>query len=336
MTRDLTLLLAGNNTVAQRERIEAGLERPWRVLTWRPDVEDREDFLAMLPRADALIGGDLLGGWPPGLKLGLYQISFTGCDWVSESQLPAGCRFCNTYEHETAIAEYILLNLLEWQIDLAEIDRDFRERRWDVGWPTHDGHGELRGKTVGIVGYGHIGREVALRCAPFGVRVIGVARSEKATPAELDWLGISDGAGAADLHRLYAESDFIVVCCLLSDQTRGMVNSDAFSRMRDNAVLINVARGPVVDEQALYEALSNNQIRGATIDVWYNYPESGKVHPQPSDFALLELGNIRVSPHNSGSTKETSERRWASVIDNLNRFARNDELRNVVFTGTGG
>jgi phosphoglycerate dehydrogenase-like enzyme len=176
---------------------------------------------------------------------------------------------------------------------------------------------------------------VRSHCDAFGVRIIGVARSEKATPAELDWLGISDGAGAADLHRLYAESDFIVVCCLLSEQTRGMVNSDAFSRMRDNAVLINVARGPVVDEQALYEALSNNQIRGATIDVWYNYPESGKVHPQPSDFALLELDNIRVSPHNSGSTKETSERRWASVIDNLNRFARNDELRNVVFTGTG-
>lgn len=335
MTRDLTLLLAGNNTIAQRKRIEANLERPWRILTWHPDTDGRADLLAMLPQADALIGGDLLGGWPTGLKLGLYQIPYTGCDWVSEEQLPTGCRLCNTYEHETAIAEYILLNLLEWQIDMAEIDRDFRARQWHVGWPTHDGHGELRGKTVGIVGYGHIGREVAMRCASFGVRVIGVARSEKTTPAELDWLGVCDGAGAADLHRLYAESDYIVVCCLLSEQTRGMVNSGGFSRMRDDAVLINVARGPVVDEQALYDALSNNAIRGATIDVWYNYPESGKPHPQPSNFPLLELDNIRVSPHNSGSTRETSDRRWASVIDNLNRFVRGDELRNVVFTGTG-
>ena len=335
MTHELTLLLAGNNTIAQAERIEANLDKPWNILKWRPGTDDRASLLAMLPRADALIGGDVLGDWPQGLKLGLYQIPYTGCDWASESRLPAGCRFCNTFEHETAIAEYILLNLLEWEIGMSAGDRNFREQGWGVGWPSHNGHGEIRDKTVGIVGYGHIGREVAARCAPFGTRVIGVARSARETPPELDWLGVCEGAESADLHRLYEQSDYIVVCCLLSEQTRGMLNADGFGRMRSNAVVINVARGPVIDEQALYDALSNKTIRGASIDVWYNYPESGKPHPQPSNLPMFELDNIRVSPHDSGSTKETTERRWASVIDNLNRFARGDELRNVVFTGTG-
>jgi phosphoglycerate dehydrogenase-like enzyme len=107
--------------------------------------------------------------------------------------------------------------------------------------------------------------------------------------------------------------------------------------MRSHAVVINVARGPVIDEQALYKALKDKDIRGASIDVWYNYPQSrsASAKPNPSNLPLFELDNIRVSAHDSGSTKETTERRWESVIDNLNRFARGDEVRNVVLTGTG-
>jgi phosphoglycerate dehydrogenase-like enzyme len=331
----LTLLLAGNNTIANAERIVANLDRPWKVLKWYPDRDEREALLAMLPRADVLVGGDVLGGWPAGLKLGMYQIPYTGCDWAGAARLPARCRFCNTFEHESAIAEYVLLNLLEWEIGMGAEDRDFRDRGWDVGWPSRDGHGEIRGKTVGIVGYGHIGREVAARCAPFGTRVIGVARGSRATPPELDWLGVCEGADSPDLHRLYEQSDYVVVCCLLSEQTRGMINADGFARMRGNAVIINVARGAVIEEQALYNALRDKTIRGASIDVWYDYPEPGKPKPEPSRLPMFELDNIRVSPHSSGSTKETTERRWVSVIDNLNRFARGEELCNVVFTGTG-
>jgi phosphoglycerate dehydrogenase-like enzyme len=269
------------------------------------------------------------------LKMGLYQIPFTGCDWASEARLPKGCQLCNTFEHETAIAEYIMVNLLEWEIGMGGADRAFRDKGWHVGWPSQGDHGEIRGKTVGILGYGHIGREVAARCAAFGTRVIGVARTPRETPSELDWLGVCEGPDSPDLHRLYQQSDYIVVCCLLSEQTRGIVNADGFARMRDHAVIINVARGPVIEEQALYNALKDETIRGASIDVWYNYPSSGKPMPEPSQFAMFELDNIRVSPHNSGSTNETSERRWVSVIDNLNCFARGDALRNVVLTGDG-
>lgn len=335
MSKKLTLLLAGNNSIAQADRIAAGLDDSWTILQWHPDKDDPAKLMELLPKADALVGGDVLGGWPEGLGLGLYQIPYTGCDWASAERLPAGCRFCNTFEHETAIAEYVLLNLLEWEFASAAADRAFREQGWAVGWPSHDGHGELRGKTVGILGYGHIGREVAARCAPFGTRVVGVAHTPRTSPAPLDWLGVCDGPDSPDLHRLFDESDYVVVCCLLSEQTRGIVNADGLRRMRDDAVIVNVARGPVIDEQALYEALRDRTIRGASIDVWYRYPKSGQSLPEPSRFPFFELDNVRVSPHNSGSTRATSARRWASVIHNLNRFARGDALRNVVFTGTG-
>lgn len=335
MTTQPTLLLAGNNSIAKAELIEAKLERPWKILKWHPDTDERADLMKMLPEADVLVGGDVLGDWPQGLKMGMYQIPFTGCDWATEPQLPAGCRFCNTFEHETAMAEYIMLQMLEWELDMSRGDRAFREKGWKVGWPTSGGHGEIRGKTIGILGHGHIGREVALRCAPFGARVIGVSRTPKATPPELEWLGVCDGPDAKDLHRLYEQSDYIVVCCVLSEQTRGIVNADGFARMRDRAVIINVARGPVIDELALYNALKDETIRGASIDVWYNYPSHGKAMPEPSQYPMFDLDNIRVSPHNSGSTSETNERRWISVVDNLNRFARGDELRNVVMMGDG-
>jgi phosphoglycerate dehydrogenase-like enzyme len=313
------------------------LQTRWNILKWYPDTDDRAALLELLPQVNVLVGGDVLGGWPLGLKLGMYQIPYTGCEWASADRLPAGCQLCNTYEHETAIAEYVLLNLLEWEIGMVASDRSFRERGWDVGWPSHDGHGEIRGKTVGIVGYGHIGREVAARCAAFGTRVIGVARNPRATPLELDWLGVCTDAQSADLHTLYEQSDYVIVSCLLSDTTRGLIDADGFRRMRSHAVVINVARGPVIDEQALYKALKDKDIRGASIDVWYNYPQSrsASAKPNPSNLPLFELDNIRVSAHDSGSTKETTERRWESVIDNLNRFARGDEVRNVVLTGTG-
>ena len=154
MTEPLTLLLAGNNSIAKADLITANLDRPWKIIKWHPDHGDRAELMQLLPQADVLVGGDVLGDWPQGLKLGMYQIPFTGSDWASEAQLPDGCRFCNTFEHETAIAEYIMLNLLEWEFDMSRGDRAFRERGWGVGWPSSGGHGELRGKTVGILGYG--------------------------------------------------------------------------------------------------------------------------------------------------------------------------------------
>jgi phosphoglycerate dehydrogenase-like enzyme len=187
----------------------------------------------------------------------------------------------------------------------------------------------MRGQTVGIVGYGHIGREVAKRCKAFDMRVMALSRTKRDEPGLVDWYGTTD-----ELDTLLQESDFVVVTAPLSEETRGMIDRDAFNRMKPDAVICNVGRGPVIDEAALYEALSTKRIRGGIIDVWYVYPSKKDPNPWPSKFPFQKLDNIIMSPHNSAWSNEMSDRRWAFVAANLDRFARGEELENFCFEGT--
>jgi len=189
-------------------------------------------------------------------------------------------------------------------------------------------HRELRGRTVGIVGYGHIGREVARRCKAFGMTVMAVSRTVRDEPELVDWYGT-----VADMDRLLAESDFVIVCAPLDDSTRGMIGTAQFARMKADAVICNVGRGEVIDEAALYAALADNRIRGGILDVWYVYPSKADPNPWPSRFPFQKLDNVILSPHNSAWTEEMSTRRWTFVASQLDRFARGETLRNVCFEG---
>jgi phosphoglycerate dehydrogenase-like enzyme len=182
---------------------------------------------------------------------------------------------------------------------------------------------------VGIVGHGHIGREVALRARAFGMRAIGIRRSALPRPEELDWLGTP-----ADLHRLMGEADFVLVACDLNDATRGMIDAEAIAAMKPDGVLINVARGAVVMEDALWEALSARRIGGAVIDVWWNYAEHEGPEPWPANHPFERLDNVILSAHESANTPEMLERRWDFVAANITRVARGDAPANVAFTGT--
>ena len=135
-----------------------------RSMQLQKSVHAQRALALLAPTADAFVGGYIKGEWPATPKLRLYQIPFTGYDWIGPGDVPAGCQVCNTFEHETTIAEYVLCAMLEWEFGIAESDRQFRANGWTgrrIGYgPTH---GELYGKTIGIVGYGHIGQEVARR-----------------------------------------------------------------------------------------------------------------------------------------------------------------------------
>ncbi|MBT3701396.1 MAG: phosphoglycerate dehydrogenase [Alphaproteobacteria bacterium] len=330
MSDALTLLLAGSNSATKEEFLRERLEQPWTFKTWIPG-KDRSEFLELLPQADALVGGNVIGDWPATPRLKLYQIPFAGYNWMTPKDIPNGLPFCNTYDHEIPIAEYIMLGMLDWEIGYAASVRDFGGKGWqNIGAGSGPLHGEVFGKTIGIIGYGHIGIEVAKRAKAFGMRTIGIARRERETPAPLDWLGTM-----TDLGKLLSESDYVLVACPQSEQTLGMINAAQFDQMKDTGVIINVARGPIIDENALYNALKNKQIGGALIDVWYDYPDDELKPEWPSKFPFQELDNIRMTPHNSGWSESLIERRWQSVADNLNRLARGDALHNLVFEGTG-
>lgn len=329
MSRRFRLLLTLPKGSSRLKLLQEKLTTDWEIATWEAD-EGAAAFADKIKDVDALVGGNT-PELPKGLPLKLFQIPFTGYDWITPGEVPTGVVFCNTFEHETTIAEHVLAGMLEWQLGLMRDTHPMMRAKSYNGRSISRGpmHREMRGATVGIVGYGHIGREVARRCKAFGMRVMAVSRTRREEPGLVDWYGT-----VAELDRLLAESDFVVVTAPLADDTRGMIGRDQFRRMKPDAVICNVGRGEVVDEAALYEALAEKRIRGGIIDVWYVYPSKADPNPWPSKFPFQKLDNVIMSPHNSAWTSAMQDRRWDFVAANLDRFARGEPLENVCFEGT--
>ena len=327
------VLLQGRLAVQREALLRARLNDDWLIATWQPGTHPIEDFAPLAAAADVIVGGGIpLERWPAAPKLKLFQIPWTGHEWTSAGRMPKGVPVCNTFEHEICIAEYVLAAMLEWQVGLRRMDRDFRAHGWGgKGVAAGPQHGELFGGTVGVIGYGHIGHEVAVRARAFGMKVVGVRRAQPPCPPELDWLGTMER-----LDELLAVSDFVLVACGLNDETRGLIGAERLAKMKPGAVIINVARGAIIDEAALYAALKEKRIGGAVIDVWYNYQEPGEPDVWPANLPFQGLDNVICSAHESASTQAQVERRWDFVAANLMRVMRGEAPRNLLYHGTGG
>jgi len=181
---------------------------------------------------------------------------------------------------------------------------------------------------------------VASRAAAFGMSVSAVARSKRdKTPAPLDWIGTQ-----ADLPKLLAESDYIIMTCDLNDETEGMIDVAAFGQMKESAYIINVARGEVIDEDALFDALSKKQIAGAAIDTWYRYPTNIlDAEPDPdrggpyqgSKHDFNSLYNVLLTPHMAAHTFGADRGRYVSIAESLCSYAEGADVKRQVATGTG-
>jgi len=128
------------------------------------------------------------------------------------------------------------------------------------------------------------------------------------------WLGAGNGE---DLERLLRESDFVVLCCALSEETRGLLDARRLAMLGPRAVVINVGRGPLCDEDSLYAALRDRSIGGAVLDVWWNYPSADAPPPWPSKHPFHELDNVVMTPHSSGWSAEQEERKVEQIASNL-------------------
>jgi phosphoglycerate dehydrogenase-like enzyme len=328
------LLLLGRYGAERREPLERLLQVPWQSEVWTSAESDASlrgrlaAADAVVVGADALLSGRVLPNLDAAACLRLLQIPFAGHDWLKPGMLPPGAAACTVHEHASGIAEYVLAALLEWEIGLRRMDADFRAGRWTYAGSSASGiqHGEVRGKTLGLLGYGHIGQGVAQRAKAFDMRVIAAAsRARGEKPDALAWLG-----GPESRERLYAESDYLVLACALNDGTRGLIDRAALERMKRSAVLVNVARGPVAVEADLFDALKRRVIAGAVLDVWYRSPSEKEPAPAPSRFPFHELDNVVMTPHCAGWTAGQEERRLRAIAANLDRFSRGEPLHNVV------
>jgi phosphoglycerate dehydrogenase-like enzyme len=213
------------------------------------------------------------------------------------------------------IAEQVLGYLLTFARDLREGYRRQQRREW-----RHYRPGTLVDSTVTVVGLGAIGTQILERLEPFDVERIGVRHTpEKGGPADLV-------VGYDELHRALDGSDYLVLACPLTELTRSLVGKAELATLPTDAVVVNVARGPVIRTQALVTALRRNQVGGAALDV--TDPE-----PLPADHPLWSLENVVLTPHNAGSSPWLWDRVAALLADNLERVAETGaytDLRNQV------
>lgn len=307
-----------------RDLFLAKARAPWSVQRFF-ETDARDAFARALAEADVLVSMTWNKAFPPAPGLKLIQVPGTGYDGIDFSCVPQGVAVCNAYGHAEGMAEYVLLGMLVWCHRFYAADRAFRQGSWEysgrLNGPVNE---ELYGKTLGIVGFGSIGRALAERAKPLGMQVIAINRTPREVPTCVD-----EWAGLDELDRLLPRLDYIVVAAALGPETQGLISGAQFERMKPSAVLINVGRGPVVAEGALFEALKSRRIRGATIDVWYgDYPSKDHPRPAPGTYPFHELDNLCMTPHTSGWTTGMVDRRWSEIADNLDRLARGEPLRN--------
>ena len=267
----------------------------------------------LIVRSETKVNADLLDA-----ATGLRVIGRAGVG-VDNIDVPAatirGVVVMNAPDGNTiTTAEHTIAMLIALARSIPQASSSLKAGRWDrkkfIGV-------ELQGKTLGIVGLGRIGRVVASRARAMGMSIVAYdpfIAPEQARDLEIE---------LAPLDEVYARADFLTVHTPLTSETRGLIDREAISKMKNGARIINCARGGLVDEEALYEALTNGSIAGAALDVFSQ-------EPPPADYKLLQLDQVIVTPHLGASTKEAQEGVAFTVAEQMRDFFLTGALRGAV------
>src|SRR5690348_2779269 len=258
---------------------------------------DTERILEVVPRID---------------ELRVIQTMSAGVDHLAE-RVPKGIALCDASGvHDVSVSEWVVMAILASIRGLPKHVEAQRGARWPDGQPAEGD--DLEGATILILGYGSIGRALEARLRPFGARFLRVA------------LHARDGVAAVtELPALLPAADVVVVLLPLTDATRGFVDASFIERMRAGSLLVNVARGAIVDTDALTAALQAGRIRAA-LDV--TDPE-----PLPPGHPLWSAPGVLITPHIGGWVRKRLDRSWRLVADQVGRFSRGEPLRNMVVEG---
>lgn len=274
------------------------------------------------PRAEVILtwtsSGSLLQQiWPVATRVQWVQTRSAGLD---EILFPALVESSVTLTNARGVfseilAEFTIGAVLFFARDFRRLVTSQTAGKWDPFDVT-----EIRDQTLGLVGYGDIGRAVA-RCArPFGMRVVALRRHPELTR---DTQNVSQVFPLEGKHEMLRQPDYVVVTVPLTPESRGMIATPEFEAMKPSAVLINIGRGPVVDESALVHALRTRRIRGAALDVF-------ETEPLPGGHPFYSLDNVLLSPHSADQTSDWKERSMRLFLENFRRYRAGEPLLNVV------
>ena len=216
--------------------------------------------------------------------------------------------------HARPLADFCLMSMLMFAKDYVRMEGEKRAK----GWERYCGE-ELTGKTLAIVGLGRVGQEVARHGKRMDMRVVGTRRSDAPVP-DVDKL-----FRPTELHAMLREADYLVLAAPHTPETEGIIGEAELALMKPSAVLINIGRGALVDEDALIRALQQKRLAGAALDVF-------RVEPPPRDSPLWEMPNVIMSPHSASTVTQENARITDLFCDNLRRYLGGQPLRNVLDT----
>jgi phosphoglycerate dehydrogenase-like enzyme len=299
-------------TAELRDGIENRLDDVAFVSTDTPDETEER-----LPEADAVVTFGLSAEELDAAEnLRWVQALSAGVDsYPLDALREAGVALTNASGvHAEPIAEQVLAYMLMFERGIHTAAKNQARNVWE----RQASAGELRGKTVGVIGVGAIGGRVAELGSALGMEVLGTKRDTTETPDGVDELFAAD-----EYHEVLRRADYVVLACPLTDETRHMIGSDEFRLMSADSVLVNIARGAVVDEAAMERVLQGHGIRGAALDVF-------EEEPLPADSPLWDLSNVVVTPHTAGRTPYYIDRCADIVAENYERFVAGEELTNRI------
>lgn len=244
----------------------------------------------------------------------------------------------NLHHNAPETAEVALALLLAAAKNVVPMDQSLRRNDWS---PRYDPDQAIRleGKTALVIGYGEIGRRIARGCLAMGMKVIALRRSGGESSNEVEI------RGGSDLQRSLPEADAVILALPSTPETAGLLGPGEFGLMKPGAILVNIARAGLVDEDALYEALASGRLRGAGLDVWYRYPESDAAkgymgyidvsdsarNTPPANRPFHELSNVVMSPHRGGTSADVEQAR----VEALAAMLMSDPMPNRVDLARG-
>lgn len=298
----------------------AGIEQLQAQPGWNVIVSNPKEYAQHLPEADALlvrsavkVTRELLAQAPKLRVIGRAGVGVDNVDLAAATE--AGVLVMNTPGgNAVSVAEHTLALMLAMARSIPQASASTKSGKWEKKKFLGN---ELRGKTLGIVGFGSIGREVARRALPFEMRVIAYdPYVNSQTAADL-------GIILADLPTLYAESDYVTLHVALTSETMGMLNDDAFAKIKPGARVVNCARGELIDAEALTRALQSGRIAGAALDVF-------QVEPPAAGMPLLAIDSLIATPHIGGSTEEAQEIVGVRIAEQVVEYLINGVALNAV------
>jgi len=274
------------------------------ILSWGAKREVMEHLLAASPKLR----------WIHSRSAGLDSLLFPA---LVESPLPLTN---GRGVFSQSLGEFVLAAVLYFAKDFRRMIRNQEAGRWEQ-FNVH----EISGQTMGIVGYGDIGRACAWRAKAMGMRVLALRRRPEQSAGDPN---VEHVYGFDGLHQMISQCDYVVAAAPLTPETKSLISTAEFAAMKSSAIILNVGRGPVIDEPAMLAALQAGKIRGAGLDVF-------TVEPLPDAHPFYRMDNVLLSPHCADNTQDWLEQAMLFFYENLAHFSKGEPLENVVDKRSG-